>query len=373
MKRETVQISFNELMNRLPQINLNPTYQRAGGLWKKDKKQYFIDSLINDFDIPKLYFHYHLSDRFTYHVIDGKQRLETLTEFADNIFTLDEKSVYTDENSGEEINIGGLSYTGLFERYPNIAQKLEKYKFDVVFIYTEDIQNIEEMFRRLNNGAPLTNAEKRYAYSNQLNEKIKVLSSHAFFTSKVKFNDKRQYHYDTAVRLFYIETYINELLPLYDHRLTEFIETQSYQETVKEKIESVLDMFVRTCRDEDMLLASRNSFLIYYLAFRKLQTYSGSLTFNEDNYYDFLNKFTRLIVENRSRKSDMKNQFVTDYDLKNQQGTSAVKSIEFRIKMLLDCFVIYQNNHGSLLLDMIKEENLGSDLIKEVEENFEML
>ena len=204
MKRETVQFSFDELMKRLPDINLNPPYQRAGGLWKKDKKQYFIDSLINNFDIPKLYFHYNISnsDDFTYHVIDGKQGMETLTEFKENKFKLDEKSVYTDEISDTEINIGGMSYSELFQQLPSIAQKLVDYKFDIVFIYTDDIQNIEEMFRRLNNGAPLSNAEKRYAYSNDLNTQIKALSEHSFFTSKVRFNNKRQYHYDTVVRLF---------------------------------------------------------------------------------------------------------------------------------------------------------------------------
>lgn len=368
MKRETVQFSYDELMKRLPHINLNPPYQRAGGLWKKDKKQYFIDSLINNFDIPKLYFHYNISDNFTYHVIDGKQRIETLIEFKENKFKLDEKSVYVEENNETDVNIGSMSYSELFQNFSSIAQKLVDYKFDVVFVYTDDTQNIEEMFRRLNNGAPLTNAEKRYAYSNDLNTQIKALSGHSFFTSKVKFSNKRQYHYDTVVRLFYIETFINELKPLYDHKLTEFIEISIYQEAVKEKVENVLNMFVRICEDEDTLLASRNSFLIYYLAFRMLQN-----DVDENIYYDFLKQFTGLIVENRSMTSEMKNQFITDYDLKNQQGTSGVKSINFRIDMLLDCFKVYRNNNFTLSLEMITEGNFKKQIVDEVNENFEML
>lgn len=373
MKRETVQFTYEELMKRLPHINLNPPYQRAGGLWKRDKKQYFIDSLINNFDIPKLYFHYNKSDNYIYHVIDGKQRLETLIEFKDNKFTLDNKSTYTDENSfvENEIEIGSLSYSDLFKEHPNIAYHLINYKFDVVFIYTEDTQNIEEMFRRLNNGAPLTNAEKRYANSNRLNNKIKDLALHPFFTSKVKFNDKRQYHYDTAVRLFYIETFIRNLHPLNDHRLTQFIQNEQYQESVQVNIENVLDMFVRTCNDGDTLLSSRNSFIIYYLVVRNLQV--NRIVFNENDYYGFLLQFTGLIAHNRTLPSEEKNQFVTDYDLKNQQGTSGVNSIEFRIEMLLDCFKIYRFNQNHLTLEMINETNLKEDIIEEVTENFEML
>ena len=39
------------------EINIKPEYQREGGIWTKEKKQLLIDSILNDYDIPKLYFH----------------------------------------------------------------------------------------------------------------------------------------------------------------------------------------------------------------------------------------------------------------------------------------------------------------------------
>ena len=36
-------------------IDLNPPYQRRGGLWSAREKSYLIDSILNDYDIPKLY------------------------------------------------------------------------------------------------------------------------------------------------------------------------------------------------------------------------------------------------------------------------------------------------------------------------------
>ena len=38
-------------------IFLDPPYQRSGDIWNLYKKQLLIDSLINGFDIPKLYLH----------------------------------------------------------------------------------------------------------------------------------------------------------------------------------------------------------------------------------------------------------------------------------------------------------------------------
>ena len=37
-------------------INLNPEYQRNGEIWPLEKRQLLIDSILNDYDIPKLYF-----------------------------------------------------------------------------------------------------------------------------------------------------------------------------------------------------------------------------------------------------------------------------------------------------------------------------
>src|SRR2546430_1072171 len=34
-------------------ININPPYQRESGVWSTAKKQLFIDSLMNEFDVPK--------------------------------------------------------------------------------------------------------------------------------------------------------------------------------------------------------------------------------------------------------------------------------------------------------------------------------
>src|ERR1039457_2428108 len=72
-------------------IETEPPYQRRGNIWTKDAKAYLIDSILNDFDIPKFYladFSYidtSLNVAGTqYAIIDGKQRFEAIFDFYNN-------------------------------------------------------------------------------------------------------------------------------------------------------------------------------------------------------------------------------------------------------------------------------------------------
>ena len=71
-------------------IQLDPPYQREGGIWTPEKRQLLIDSIINGFDIPKLYFHEFSpmkivgSRKYKYAIVDGRQRLESIWSFIDD-------------------------------------------------------------------------------------------------------------------------------------------------------------------------------------------------------------------------------------------------------------------------------------------------
>ena len=69
-------------------IDMNPPYQRRGRLWSDTDKAYLIDSIINGYDIPKLYiadFTWGNSElnlkKLPYAIIDGKQRFEAIFDF----------------------------------------------------------------------------------------------------------------------------------------------------------------------------------------------------------------------------------------------------------------------------------------------------
>lgn len=67
------------------QLNLEPPYQRRS-VWSPRDRRYFIDTILNDYPAPPIFLHKTLDEngRSTYHVVDGKQRLQTIIMFREN-------------------------------------------------------------------------------------------------------------------------------------------------------------------------------------------------------------------------------------------------------------------------------------------------
>lgn len=67
------------------QLNLDPPYQRRS-VWSPRDRRYFVDTILNNYPAPPIFLHKTLDDngRATYHVVDGKQRLQTIIQFRDN-------------------------------------------------------------------------------------------------------------------------------------------------------------------------------------------------------------------------------------------------------------------------------------------------
>src|SRR5882672_4433010 len=85
-------------------IDLEPVYQRKGHIWSDIQKQYLIDSILNGFDVPKIYvadFTFLNSNlnqsKKKYAVIDGKQRLLAIYGFFDGQLTLARDFEYLDD------------------------------------------------------------------------------------------------------------------------------------------------------------------------------------------------------------------------------------------------------------------------------------
>ena len=89
LKNSTIMLLYSERS----EINMSPEYQRMGGVWTTEKRRLLIDSILNDYDLPKIYFHALSPDEvsksgFRFAVIDGRQRLEAIWGFMDGEFTL---------------------------------------------------------------------------------------------------------------------------------------------------------------------------------------------------------------------------------------------------------------------------------------------
>jgi hypothetical protein len=190
------------------EIELDPEYQRISGIWTREKRQLLIDSLVNGFDVPKLYFHEFVphkqkgNKKYRYAIVDGKQRLQTIWDFISGDLPLAEDFKYLRDDS---VKAGGLDYPSLSKKYPHIKARFDGTPIDIVTIRTDDIELIEDMFSRMNEAVPLNAPEKRGALGGPMPAAIRKVASHTFLSKHIPFPDARYRHRDLAAKFLYIE------------------------------------------------------------------------------------------------------------------------------------------------------------------------
>lgn len=167
------------LSKKRKRIDTNPDYQRPA-VWTKAQKQLLIDSILRDFDVPKIYLHEKNND--TYDVIDGQQRIRAIWSFYDDEFAL--------SKDAEPVNGYDVANKKYSELDMDIATIIDSYNLDFVILDTQNEDEIREMFLRLQNGTTLKAQEKRNAMPGRMRNFIKELTNHEFF-SKVNFSNTR--------------------------------------------------------------------------------------------------------------------------------------------------------------------------------------
>ena len=252
-------------------IDIAPDYQRPGGAWSLAKKQLFIDSLINGYDIPKFYFHILPPGSATkYAIIDGRQRLETIWQYSRDVFALapDFKFFHNDE-----IEVGGLKCSELAQKHPRLYTKFNARTLAITLIATNDIDIIEDMFSRLNEAAPLNAAEKRNAYGGPLPGIVRELVRRDFFQDRVKINSSRFRHNDMATKMLYLES-SDKIVDTKKVSLDIFAKACKDNTVdislVQEKTANVLDCMEYVFIDKDPFLKSSANVILYYVLFSRL-------------------------------------------------------------------------------------------------------
>src|SRR5919198_2448554 len=150
----------------------DPPYQRQSAVWSLDRQQRFIDSLLNGYDVPKIYLHDLRGQHPTrvYALVDGKQRVTTIWRFLRDEFPLS-PSFQVEEANLPELPPGTpppLAGQRFSELHPAWQAVLRGTGLSVVLIQNATEEDIEELFARLNNGQPLNAAEKRNARGGEM-------------------------------------------------------------------------------------------------------------------------------------------------------------------------------------------------------------
>lgn len=323
------------------EIDFTPEYQRQSDIWPISKRVLLIDSLLNGFDIPKMYFH-EISKKkgeqnIRYAVIDGKQRLETIFSFLDGKFPVD-----TDfqDMAGIFGEFSGKYYNQFGQTSLKLKARFESLPLPIYIVKTNDIDLIEEMFSRLNEASPLNAAEKRNAFGGPIPSLIRDLSRHDFFIAKVPFNNKRYRHYDIIAKLllFADRGKVVDTKKIHLDRFVKSFVNQNIDSTLSivAKTEETLNEMSKIFKDRDGLLKLVTMVPVYFSLFmvllsrKELNLISRQilLKFEEEK------KKNRELAQN-DEENDNINYDWLEFDRLTQSPNDS-SSIEFKINILLD-------------------------------------
>lgn len=266
-------------------IDLDPPYQREGDVWKPDTRAVLIDSILNGLDLPKIYFEETIDRRkgptglsYQYAVIDGKQRLGAILDFAHGNLALADDFYYFED---ETVNARGLNLDELDDRYPKIADRFWAFTLPVVLVHANSGDLIEEMFQRLNASTSLNAAEKRNSIQSPTKEAANRLAEHDLLTNRSPIRSARYKYRELAAKFLAIEHQLAVRGKIYDTKaatlLGLFRATRDANRSISDqdmadyenRASTTLDEMNARFDDNDPLLRSIGTVVVYYIAFRE--------------------------------------------------------------------------------------------------------
>lgn len=156
MKLDESRPSIANLRDMLARGDLlaNREYQRSPGLWPNASRSYFIDTILEGYPFPKIYFHEYLDRRtkkVKTEIVDGQQRITTIDDFLNDRFALGKNSA----------RFAGKRFSDLDE---DVQEVFLFYTISTDVIRDAGRAEILQMFRRMNAYTlPLNAAEKRHS------------------------------------------------------------------------------------------------------------------------------------------------------------------------------------------------------------------
>ncbi len=138
------------------QLDLDPPYQRRS-VWTRKDKQFFLDTIFRNFPSPAIFLHKTIDDagKATYHVVDGKQRTQTILDFVNDRIRI--------ANDFGDVRLDAKKWSEL-QGEQGLKQIFWNYQITVEMIDVVEGSIVNEVFDRLNrNARKLTAQELRHA------------------------------------------------------------------------------------------------------------------------------------------------------------------------------------------------------------------
>jgi len=227
-------------------IVVNEEYQRNAGIWASYAKSFFIESILLEYPIPKifLYSKVDLKTRQSIkEIVDGQQRSHTLQNFYNKKFKL--------SNKIETQELRGKNYNQLSEEYQSAFLS---YSLPIDEFRGVQPAEIQESFRRMNaSNVPLNDEEQRNAkyqgpfkwFIQRISQKYsESLRSIGLLSRRdiIRMTDNRIYaEIIHTIDIGFVTTKANNIDALYRKYNTNFDDEDVYFDYIKYGIESILE------------------------------------------------------------------------------------------------------------------------------------
>jgi hypothetical protein len=335
-------------------IDDSPAYQREGGVWSTNRQQLFLDSLINRYDIPKLYFHdlqSHKGSDFQFAVIDGKQRLGAIFAFMNGDLRLDADFHMNDAVLGMSAYSslpnppsGGQAWSELTDEWKDVIRSIG---LDVVEVRTDEPDEIEDLFFRLNNGEPLNAAEERNNIRGSMADLIREISETTFFSDRLRISDKRYKHREIAAKIVCLEhadwTDKAHVCDLKKRHLDDLCKNNaslgsSQVEALRKRLTKELAKCNKVFEARDQLLSKMAVPPFYYVWVKHVTGRYGHKDLHAV-MRGFLIDFEVRRIQNLKLDEDAQDPGLTEFTRLSQQATNDKGNIERRLQYLVREFL----------------------------------
>ena len=302
--------------------------RQTGPRWSLHQKQLFIDSILRQYDIPKLYLRRIDRHPYEWEVIDGQQRLKAIWEFFRGEYPLSK-----DADPINNLEIAGKYYEELDD---DLKDDFDAYELSFIIFDEADDDVIDEMFLRLNNGVPLKAAEKRNAISGAMRDFVKQLTSESsLFTKSVYISDKHFARDEVLAQMILVELNGGPCKVGYKQLADMYEKNKTFRnDSPKAKrVRSVLNFLLKAFPQKTPELNKVNTLSLYILASELLGKYAISGRYKE---------FSRWFVDFEKRRrddeavdQDERDPDLVQYQLYLSQATASQAALQHRHRVLI--------------------------------------
>lgn len=280
-----------------------PDVQREDTAWTLEQKQLLIDSIYNNYDIPKFYFRRDDKALDIWWLLDGQQRLTAITNFLEDKFPL----------GADVTSIPKSIHNKKFsELSPTDKSNIKTRILDFVIMVCNDEEE-EDLFLRLNKGTPLNAAEKRNAVKGEFKDLVKKLSNHPFLKNKINFPQTR-FAVDAVVSQLCVLALNDSIVDIKGKQIMDvYISKKRFPEKdkIEKKVNATLTWMNQVFKKKETYLKKYNiwSIFIFYNNIKNNYAING---ISNQKFFEFFNSFE---VERQINNQKTEDDFSFDRDL----------------------------------------------------------